>query len=87
MELIRLTDQYSKLEDGVHRDLEAGVIGVFFRSYGKGDERTSDFRINLAWSDVEKIIVEFATMGEAGAVNLQQAQKLAKAARAAGWSP
>jgi hypothetical protein len=60
---------------------------VIFRNFGHGTDRTGDYSVELSWQDVENAIVEFATMGEPKAFELQAARKLAEAADNAGWSP
>jgi hypothetical protein len=88
MDLIRLGDAcFEKQEDAVHQDEKRGKIGVIFRNFGHGTERTSDYTVELSWQDVENVIFEFARMNEHKALYLQEARKLAEAAERAGWTP
>ncbi len=85
MELNRLgKSPFNRTENSVHQNMEsANVVEVRFL----GPENTSDFRLDLTWDDVEKLIVEFVTMKEPKAVLLDQAKSLGVAARRAGWIP
>jgi len=47
----------------------------------------SNYEVRVEWGDVEKIIDKFIEMGNAEAAFLREAQKLAAAARQAGWWP
>jgi hypothetical protein len=88
MDLIRLGGaRFQKEEDAVSQDPKRGKIGVIFRNFGHGTDRTGDYTVELSWQDVENIIFEFARMDEATALELQAARKLAKAVESAGWSP
>jgi hypothetical protein len=87
MDLIRLgAAQFQKKDDSVYRDQNRGTIGVFFRNFGHGTDRTNDYKVELSWRDVEAFIFEFAIMDEAKALELQAVQKLAKAIESLGWS-
>lgn len=86
MHLVRLGGaECQKSESAVYRKADTGTVQVLFREFGLGEERTNDFRVDLAWEDIEKLILEFAVMKERRAVALQQAQGLASAVEKAGW--
>lgn len=87
MDLIRLGDWADKSEDKFDQVKDKRRVAVFFRKFGNGSERTSDFRVDLRWPDIEKLIIEFSAMGEPKAIALQQAKSLAVAAKRAGWGP
>ena len=48
----------------------------FFR-FGAGSENFSDFVVSMEWADVEAAIRAFAGMGNAEAIRLQRAKRLA----------
>jgi hypothetical protein len=84
MELVRLgKSPFERDEHSVTRNNETGRVEVRFL----GPENTSDFRADISWDDVEKLITEFAAMNEPKAIFLRQAHNLAVSARRAGWSP
>jgi hypothetical protein len=65
-----------KREDSVHRLKDDLEVRILFKNFGLGSERTSDFRVELGWDDVDKFIVEFATMKHPKAVELLNARSL-----------
>ena len=84
MHLVRLgKSPFDREEHGAIRNKERGTVEVRFL----GPENTSDFRLDLSWEDVERLIVEFAAMKERDATYLVHAKNLAIAARRAGWAP
>jgi hypothetical protein len=85
MELVRLGQSpFQRKETSVHRNAQSGnVVEMRFL----GPENASDFRLDLTWDDVEKLIIEFVTMKEPKAVAIDQAKSLAVGARRAGWTP
>jgi hypothetical protein len=82
MELVRLGQSpFQRTENSVRRNIDSGnVVEVQFL----GPENTSDFRLDLTWDDIEKLIIEFVTMKEPKAVALYQAKILAAGARSGG---
>ena len=74
MDLVRLGGSpFRKAHDAVQPDKENFTVGLIFRR----PENTSDFRVDLTWEDVEKLVVEFAAMKEPKAIFLRQANNLA----------
>jgi hypothetical protein len=83
MELARLgKSPFLREKYSVNRNTENGKVEVRFL----GPENTSDFRVDLTWDDVEKLLVEFSAMKEPKALALNQAKALAVGARRAGWT-
>lgn len=84
MDLVRLGDNPFQMEqDSVHRDKDKHSVGLLFHR----SENNSEFRVDVNWDDVEKLIIEFAAMGEPKALHLQAAKRLANGAFQAGWRP
>ncbi len=84
MHLVRLgKSPFDREEHDVARNEERSAVEVRFL----GPENTSDFRLDVTWEDVERLIVEFAAMKNHDALFLVHAKNLAIAARRAGWSP
>ncbi|MGX7742970.1 hypothetical protein [Rhodopseudomonas parapalustris] len=84
MELVRLgKSPFQRTDDNVSTDKQSGLVKVIFR----GQSNTSDYRIDISWDDLEKLVVEFAAMGESKAKFLLHAKNLAVHARRAGWNP
>jgi hypothetical protein len=65
---------------------ELFVVASFPR-FGGGKKRASDFEVGVTWKDVEAIIEKFCEASKPEAVALQEAVKLATAARELGWRP
>lgn len=88
MELVRLgAAECRQQEDAVYQDSEYITVDVLFRNFGRGTERTSDYRLEFKWDDVEKLITEFAAMKTPQAIRLLQSKSLGIAAGRAGWTP
>jgi len=57
-----------------------------FDRFGKGNRR-SDFEVEIEWSDVEEMIVQFSKAKHPSAIELASAVKISKALIEAGWKP
>jgi hypothetical protein len=80
VDLVRLGNaSLMKSEDNEYPVKEELRVTVMFRNFGHGDERTSDFRVDFTWPDVDKLIAEFAIMGDPSAISLNQAKSLSDA--------
>ncbi len=60
-------------------------VRVNFRHFGHGNERTSDFGVDIRWRDVVAAIKEFSEMGHPEAIKIRNALNLVKAVEDAGW--
>ena len=82
MDLVRLGKApFEKAKDAVFRNKEEMRVAVIFRNFGLGSEKTSDFRVDLRWYDMEKIIAQFAATDEPSAIALRRADALLKRAK------
>jgi hypothetical protein len=73
-----------KKEDAVYISRENSEVWVVFRNVGLGSEKTSDFRIEIDWDDVSKLMEEFASMKHPKAIELLDARSLGIPARRIG---
>jgi hypothetical protein len=58
-----------------------------FPRFGGGGKRQSDYDVGVKWEDVETIIEKFCDVGHPQAIAVQEALKLANAAKKLGWHP
>jgi hypothetical protein len=92
MDLIRLDsnpnsdppDDHYQREYGVHKVEERklpeySTLRVNFNRFGRGEERRSNFAVEVSWLDVKGFVCEFIEMGHPEAVCLQRMLKLAEA--------
>ena len=56
-----------------------------FRRFGRGEQRRSDFRVELNWIDVKGLVRAFIEMEHPEAAYLDQALRLVKKLEDAGW--
>jgi hypothetical protein len=68
------------------RDENPRVYADFDR-FGNGRSRRSDFRVSMEWKDVQALIEKFCEAGHPDALALQDAMRLAQAAKELGWRP
>jgi hypothetical protein len=102
MQLIRLDSNPNPNPDEYpndHRQTESGVekvedhfpetstVKVAFNRFGRGQQRRSDFAVEVNWVDVQGFVRAFVEMGHPDALHLQRMIKLAEAIEDAGWSP
>jgi hypothetical protein len=73
-----------KLEDGLP---EYSKLRVDFKRFGRGEQRRSDFAVEMSWIDVQGFVRAFVEMGQPDALYLQRVIRLAEAIQRAGWSP
>jgi hypothetical protein len=60
------------------------VVAKFDR-FGLGTKRLSDFEVALEWSDVERLITEFAKAKNPAAIDFQVAMQVLTTLKASGW--
>ena len=90
MQLIRWGQAYKRQVHNSFSRVEKTAYGsqavrAYFRAFGHGMWRTSDFAVDIEWDDVTKIIRQYARLGHPEAVRVQSAIRLADAAEEAGW--
>ena len=74
-----------KIEDG---DIaEDSAVKVPFGRFGRGEQRRSDFVVEVNWIDVQGFIRAFIELGHPDALYLQRVILLADAIEDAGWGP
>ncbi len=80
---------HHKAEDSRHQcnddHPDEKSVRATFRWFGWGSERTSDFGVDVKWTDVESLIRDFAQMNHPEAIRLQNAAKLAALIEESGW--
>ena len=66
---------------------EGSLVKVPFGRFGRGDQRRSDFVVEVNWIDVQGFIRAFIEMGHPDALYLRRVIRLADTIEDAGWSP
>lgn len=100
MKLVRLDSNTFRKPDEPRQDLvqeefgcevndeeDLNTLRVKFERFGLGEQKRSDFAVDVTWLDVMAFIREFIKMGEEEALFLDRALKLSDAIEVAGWSP
>lgn len=62
-------------------------VAAYFRRFGGGEKRQSDYQVGIKWKDVEAIIGKFCEVDRPEAIAIREALKLAEAAKQLGWKP
>ena len=102
MDLIRLDSNPNPNPDEFpddHRQCEYGVsqiedhfaedakLRVSFPRFGRGQQRRSDFAVEVDWIDVRAFIREFIEMKHPEAIHLARVIRLSEVIENVGWSP
>jgi hypothetical protein len=51
-------------------------VTAYFSRFGTGSENQSDFEVDVVWSDVERLINDFAAAGNTDAIRVRKAVEL-----------
>ena len=73
-----------KVEDS---EPEGSAVKVPFGRFGRGEQRKSDFVVELTWIDVQGFIRAFIEMGHPDALYIERVIRLADTIEDAGWVP
>jgi hypothetical protein len=73
-----------KVEDS---EPKGSAVKVPFGRFGRGEQRQSDFVVEVTWIDVQGFIRAFIEMDHPDALYLQRVIRLADVIEDAGWSP
>jgi hypothetical protein len=76
--------QYLIVKD---EDGDASAIRVPFERFGRGEQRKSDFVVELTWIDVQGFVRAFIEMGHPDALYIERVIRLADTIEDAGWAP
>ncbi|QWG14476.1 hypothetical protein KMZ29_07350 [Bradyrhizobium sediminis] len=84
-------DDHRQVEYGVEQITdslpEASRVKVAFPRFGRGEQKRSDFAVEMNWVDVQGYVREFIEMGHPDALHLQRLIRLAEKIENAGWFP
>jgi hypothetical protein len=69
------------------RDPESSTLKVSFNRFGRGEQRRSNFVVEVNWLDVEGFLREFIELGHPEVLRHQRGIRLAEAIEQAGWAP
>jgi hypothetical protein len=68
-------------------DQNMPAVRVAFGRFGRGQQKRSDFAVEVTWIDVQGFVRAFIEMGHPDALYLQRVIRLADTIEDAGWSP
>ena len=88
----KFPDDHVQTEYGVdqvdeYADPESAKLRVEFKRFGRGEQRRSDFAVEMNWMDVKGFLREFIELGHPEALHLRRMIGLARAVERAGWEP
>lgn len=80
------TEHEMTLPDDV-TDGSGARVRIDFPRFGRGDQRKSDFAVEIDWIDMSRLLKKFVEIGQPDAIHLLRMVRLADAIEKAGWSP
>ena len=83
----RQNEDEREQEEGSDAGCEDSKLRVKFKRFGLGEQRRSNFVVEIDWLDVKSFVRHFIEMGHREALHLQRVLRLVEAIEGAGWNP
>ena len=64
---------------------EESKVRISFPRFGRGEQRQSDFAVDVDWLDVRRLVTQFIEMKHPEATNLERVLRLVSQIEKAGW--
>lgn len=80
-------DLFKTGQSSLEGEIGMPVVIAEFPRFGGGTDRQQDYEVEMRWQDIEQAIKKFCEMGQADAIAVREAIKLASAAKSIGWHP